>query len=378
MKKFKMVHFFLFLTMPLAMVLTFGWLGGIAKAQEEFKYGAVMPVTGPIPHHGEYFIRGSQLALEDLGKTGWIDGKKIRICLEDGKNDPKLSLAAMNKLISIDKVPIVETVGSPVMLALGPVAQTNGVILMNAAAQNPLVRKLGSYIFSLVPLADQVQAKTVEHAVNVLKAKTVAITHVNNEYGRGVAETFKKLFEDQGGKIVMIEIFAIGETDYTTPLTKLKFANVDLIFFVGHENEFGYIVKKAKQMGVKTGFLAAPGILSPLTLQIAGDAAEGLQAGDYLFDPVFGSERMKAFAQRHKDRFGVLPSIYAANSYDSITIYATALRKGLRTPAQIRDYYHTLKGFDGVAQPITFDKDGITMQGPVVREVRGGKAVLIK
>ena len=98
-------------------------MGGFAQAQEEFKYGAVMPVTGPIPQHGEYFIRGSQLALEDIEKSGWIEGKKIRISLEDGKNDPKLSLAAMNKLISIDKVPIVETVGSPVMLALGPVAQ---------------------------------------------------------------------------------------------------------------------------------------------------------------------------------------------------------------------------------------------------------------
>src|SRR5687768_13006718 len=84
------------------------------EAQEEFKYGAVSPVTGPIPQFGEYFIRGSQLALEDLEKSGWIGGRKIRIVLEDGKNDPKISLAALNKLLSVDKVPIVETVGSSV------------------------------------------------------------------------------------------------------------------------------------------------------------------------------------------------------------------------------------------------------------------------
>ena len=59
-----------------------------AWAQEEFKYGAVSPVTGPIPQYGEFFIRGSQLALEDLEKSGWINGKKVRIILEDGKNDP--------------------------------------------------------------------------------------------------------------------------------------------------------------------------------------------------------------------------------------------------------------------------------------------------
>lgn len=381
MKTVRSIHSFFscvwLLGIALAMALSLGGLIGLAQAQEEFKYGAVMPVTGPIPQYGEYFIRGSSMALEDLEKTGWIDGKKIRAIVEDGKNDPKLSLAAMNKLISIDKVPLVETVGSPVMLALGPVAQANGVILMNDAAQNPLIRKLGSFIFSLVPLADQVQAKTVDYAVNGLKAKQIAITYVNNEYGRGVAETFQKLYEQQGGKVLATEIFAIGETDYTTHLTKLKFVNADLIFFVGHENELGYILKKAKQMGVKTRFLAAPGILNPLTYQIAGDAVEGLQAGDYYFDPVYGTDKMIAFGKRYKDRYGVLPSVYIANAYDSAMLYASALRKGLRTAAQIRDYYHSLKAFDGMSQPITFDKEGITMQGPVVREIRGGKPVLL-
>ena len=60
------------------MALSLGGSTGPAQAQEEFKWGAVMPVTGPIPQYGEYFIRGSQLALEDLEKAGWIDGKKIR------------------------------------------------------------------------------------------------------------------------------------------------------------------------------------------------------------------------------------------------------------------------------------------------------------
>jgi branched-chain amino acid transport system substrate-binding protein len=361
--------------MTLVMGLTFHGLVSSAQAQEEFKYGAVMPVTGPIPQYGEFFIRGSQLALEDIEKSGWVNGKKIRIALEDGKNDPKLSLAAMNKLNSIDKVPIIETVGSPVLLSLGPVAQENGVVLVNTAAQNPLIRKLGSYIFSLVPLADQVMSVVVEHTVKGLKAKKVAITHVNTEFGRGTSEAFAKLYEQEGGKIVATEIYAIGETDFTTHLTKLKFVNADVIFFVGHENELGYFFKKAKQMGVKTQFLISPGIINPLTFQIAGDSAEGAQTGDYYFDPVSGSDRMQAFGKRHKDRFGILPTAFTANSYDCVMLYASALKAGHRTGAQIRDYFLSLKNYDGMAQPITFGKDGITLQGPIIRVVRGGKLV---
>jgi branched-chain amino acid transport system substrate-binding protein len=169
----------------------------------------------------------------------------------------------------------------------------------------------------------------------------------------------------------------MGESDFTTPLTKLKFANADAIFFVGHENELGYMLKKAKQMGVKTRFLISPGILNPLTYQIAGDAIEGVQAGDYYFDPVYGTEKMQAFGKRYKDRFGVLPSTYATNSYDSVMLFASALKAGRTSAVQVRDYYLSVKNFDGMGQPITFDKNGITMQGPVVREIKNGKPVLL-
>ncbi len=372
------------ITATLAMVAALSALGvagtaAVASAQEEFKYGAVSPVTGPIPQFGEYFIRGSQLALEDLEKSGWINGKKIRIVLEDGKNDPKISLAAMNKLISVDKVPIVETVGSSVVLALGPVAQQNGVILTNTAAQNPNIRKIGNYIFSYVPLADRVMQATGMYAVEGMKAKTALMLYVNNEYGRGVADTFKKIFEEHGGKIVGHEIHAQGETDFTTHLTKIKFANPDIVFFVGHDNELGYALKKAKQIGMKTPWLVAPGVFTPLSLSIAGaDAAEGVRAADYVFDPTYGTERMKAFGKRHLEKFGVLPTFATAATYNSVMVYAAALRAGARTPAQIRDWMHNMKSFDAVNGQLTFDKEGITTEQPVMRTIHDGKFLLMK
>ncbi len=369
----------LLLMATVAATLCFCGFASPAGAQDEFKYGAIMPMTGPIAQYGQYFLHASQMALEDLEKAGWVNGKKIRIVLEDGKNDPKVSLAAMNKVVSIDKVPIVESMGSSVMMALGPVAQQNGVVLVNSAAQSPLLRKLGNYFFSLQPLSDQMLPNVVEHAVKVLKAKKVAIAQVNNEFGKGLADNFTQLFEKQGGKIVLTEIFALGETDFTTHITKLKFSNADLFFIVGHENEIGYFLKKAKQMGVKTQILAPPGLLIPLTFQIAGnEAIEGAMTGDFAFDPEYGSEKMKAFGKRYKDKFGSIPINLEANTYDSIMMYASALRKGCRTGAEIKDFYHSLKNYDGIAQLVNFDKDGITMQGSVIREARGGKLVPVK
>jgi branched-chain amino acid transport system substrate-binding protein len=365
--------------MTLAIVLAFCGLENCAEAQDEFKYGALMPVTGPIPQYGEYFIRGSQLALEDLERGGWIGGKKIRIVLEDGKADPKISLAAMNKLVSIDKVPLVESLVTPVVLAIGPVAQQNGVVLMNTAAQSAEVRKIGNFILSLNPLADVVMAETVEFAAKGMKAKSAAILQVNSEYGRAVGATFKKIFEDQyGGKIVATEIINMGETDFTTHLTKLKFVKSEIIFMVAHEAELGYALKKAKQIGLKTPFLCTPGMVAPMTFEIAGDAIEGLNAPDYVYDPHNGTEMMKSFGRRYREKFGILPHTYPAYSYDSVMLYAAALKNGARTGAQIRDFYHSLKNYVGVSGPVAFGKDGVTLARPVIRQCQRGIFVDVK
>jgi branched-chain amino acid transport system substrate-binding protein len=367
------------LVMALAMVFVFCGAENSAEAQEEFLYGSLMPVTGPIPQYGEYFIRGSQLALEDLEKSGWVAGKKIRIILEDGKADPKVSLVAMNKLVNIDKVPIVESLVTPVLMSIGPIAHQNGVVLVNTAAQSVPLRKLGPFFFSMNPLADVVMSITVEYAVKGMKAKTAAIIHVNNDYGRLVAGTFKQIFEGEyGGKIVATEIINMGETDFTTHLTKIKFVQSDIIFTVAHEAELGYALKKAKQIGLKTPFLSGPGMTGPMTIEIAGDAIEGLKTPDYLFDPYNGTERMKAFGKRYKERFGIMPYSFPAFTYDSMMLYAAALKSGARTGAQIRDFYHSLKGWTGISGPVTFDKDGITTTGAVIREFRGGVFMDVK
>jgi len=367
------------MVMALVVGLSFWALAGSASAQEEFKYGALMPVTGPIPQYGEYFIRGSQLAMEDLEKSGWIGGKKIRIILEDGKADPKVSLVAMNKLVNIDKVPIVESLVTPVLMSIGPIAMQNKVTLVNSAAQSVPLRKLGPFFFSMNPLADVVMSLSVEYAAKGMKAKTIAIMHVNNDYGRSVGETFKQIFEKEyGGKVVATEIINMGETDFTTHLTKIKFVKADIIFTVAHEAELGYALKKAKQIGLKSPFLSGPGMTGPMTIEIAGDAIEGLKTPDYLFDPYNGTEKMKAFGKRYKERFKVMPYSFPAFSYDAVMLYAAALKSGARTGEQICDFYRSLKDYVGVSGPVTFDKDGITTTGAVIREFRGGVFVDVK
>jgi hypothetical protein len=59
-------------------------------------------------------------------------------------------------------------------------------------------------------------------------------------------------------------------------------------------------------------------------------------------------------------------------------LYAAALKSGARTGAEIRDFYHSLKDYEGVSGPVSFGKDGISLTPPAIREIRGGKEVDVK
>ena len=130
---------------------------------------------------------------------------------------------------------------------------------------------------------------------------------------------------------------------------------------------------------MKTPWLVAPGVFTPLSLSIAGDAAEGVRAADYVFDPVMGTERMKAFGKRHQEKFGVLPNFATA----CIVQLADDLRG---RPAQRRAdagpdprlLQEASRDSTACPGPITLDADGITTEEPVMRVIREGKFTLLK
>jgi branched-chain amino acid transport system substrate-binding protein len=349
-----------------------------AHADDVYKMGTIACVTGAIPQHGEYALRGFDLAMEDIGKIGFIEGGQVKLVVEDGQNVPRVALSALNKLINIDKVPYFETVGSSVVLACAPIAESNKVVLMNTAATNPKIREAGDYIFSLIPGTATESKAAAEFGINEVKAKTAAVLYVNNEYGHGARDIFSGVFRELGGKIVAEEIYALGATDFRTQLTKIRGQSPDLIYLGGHANECGRAIKQAKELGIEAKWIGTAATQAPETLSTGEGGTEGLVSVAFPFDPVSGTERMKSFGKRFKERYDVFPTIYSANSYIAGVIYAKALWAGAETGPEIKDYIYTLQDWDTVIGRISFDEDGMVDLPCNFVQVRKGKFVSYK
>ncbi len=346
---------------------------------ELYKFGTVACITGAIPQHGEYTLRGFKLALEDIEKSGMLKDGKIEVVAEDGQNVPRVALAALNKLINIDKVQYFETVGSSVVLALAPSAAENKVVLMNTAATHPKIKEVGKpYVFSLIPGTASESKAAAQFSFTELKEKSASILYVNNEYGHGARDIFEKVFTNLGGKIVGKEIYDLGATDYRTALTKVRAQNPGVVYFGGHANECGRAIKQAREFGIKTPWIGTVATGATETLKLAGEAAEGIYAVAFPYDPVGGSPKMQEFSQRFKNAFGVAPTIYSANSYIAAMLYDRAIATGAKTGPEISKFLFTIKGWDTIIGKISIDKDGMVDLPCRFLVVKGGNFVSYK
>jgi branched-chain amino acid transport system substrate-binding protein len=162
---------------------------------DEIKIGAILPLTGEAAEYGEDAKLGIDLAVEEINAAGGINGKMIQVVYEDSQATPSQGVAAIQKLITVDKVPvIIGAMASSVTLAIAPIAEENKVVLLSPASTAPQITEAGDYIFRN-EVSDAYGGKAqAELTWDELGIKNVAILCINNDYGVGTADTFKKNF----------------------------------------------------------------------------------------------------------------------------------------------------------------------------------------
>ena len=257
--------------LAVTLIAGLGWGCAGEPKEQTYKVGTITCVTGAIPQMGEYCLRGWELAKEDIDKSGMVAPSNIELCVEDGQNVPKLALASLTRLIDVEKVPYIETVGSSVVLACAPICEESQVVLMNTAAKSPLITDAGDYIFSITVNAVAEGNAGVDFIKNTLNVDKCSVLYVNNEYGLTVGEYFIDLYQKEGGTILDSIVYELGATDYRTHITKLKAKNPPVIYLVGNQNEAGYIAKQTVELGLNTQWVAPCGVITPEMFAIGAE-----------------------------------------------------------------------------------------------------------
>ncbi|MGM9572529.1 MAG: ABC transporter substrate-binding protein [bacterium] len=364
----------------LTMVSLLAGCGAPDKADEQvIKIGANMDLSGGGSTFGTSVLNGVKMAVEEVNAAGGINGKQIKLFVEDNKTEPAEAANTTKKLIEQDQVDlIIGAVTSGCTLSSAPIAQASGVPMITPTSTNPQVTETGDYIFRscfIDPLQGTAMAK---FAAEKLKAKTAVIMgDVTSDYSKGLTEVFKKDFEAAGGKVLSVESFAQKDTDFNAQLTKIKAEKPDVIFLPAYYTEVGLILKQARQQGIDQPFIGTDGWDSPKLVEIAGNATNnGYFTNHYATDdqdPV-----IQGFIKKYKDKYNQVPDAFATLGYEATLIAVKALEKAGSTDKKaVRDAMAATKDVPGITGKISLDANRNPIKAVTIIEMKDGKQTFL-
>ena len=319
-------------------------------------YGAL---TGDQAAFGNATVQGVKLAAEEINASGGLLGRKIRLIIEDDQGKAVEAASVVTKLITRDDVvAVIGENSSNQSLAAAPICQASKVPMISPSSTNPQVTQKGDYIFR-VCFTDPGQGKALATFVkNNLKADTAAILlDKKNDYSVGLAEFFRKEFTALGGKILGEQSYSGGDTEFRPQLTTLRSLSPKVLFIPGFYTEVGQIAIQARDLGLDVPLVGGDGWDSPVVIEIGGKSIDGSYFSDHYF---VGDPRplVQDFVRKIRERHGKNPEANAALGYDSLQIFANAVRRANSLDrAAIRDQIAATKDYQGVSGTITMGPD---------------------
>ena len=330
-----------------------------ANAADEVVVGSVTPLSGKLAVYGEGFQQAMLLALDEVNAAGGINGKPMKILFEDNNSTAKDSVSAIQKLITVHKLPVIfGPAASSNFLAVCPIAQENKTILIGAESAAAEITKCGDYVFRVFP-SDELQGKGASELALSLGYKEVVLTYINNDWGVGLGKVFKDNFVRAGGKIIDEFSHDEGKTDYRSEVLRIKKYSPKAAVNLTYIKEGATMLKQAYETGLKVQWLMGSASKSPKLVELAGEAAEGI-IGTY---PTFSQEtpQYKHFKEAWEKKYpGKKIPIFGEYNYDMVHLTAKALKttKSM-SAADIRQaLIDASKGYMGATGDKTFDQNG--------------------
>jgi branched-chain amino acid transport system substrate-binding protein len=185
--------------------------------------------------------------------------------------------------------------------------------------------------------------------------KNIAIVHDKTAYGKGLADETKKALNAAGKQEALYEGITAGEKDYSALVSKLKQANIDLLYLGGYHTEAGLIVRQIRDQGIATILTGGDALVTQEYWSITGPAGEGTLM-TFSPDPRKNPAAAEV-VKRFKDK-GIEPEGYVLYTYAAIQAWKQAVEKAASTASA--DVVKALNDteFDTVIGKFKFNEKG--------------------
>jgi branched-chain amino acid transport system substrate-binding protein len=302
---------------------------GVSK--NEIVVGSIQDLSGPIAGFGKQVRLGMMLAVDEVNEQGGINGRKIRLLVEDSAYDPKKAVLAAQKLVNQDKIFImVGHIGTAQNMAAMPVQFEKNVInFFPVTAAREMYEPFHRLKYAFAATYYDQMRTALPKLVKEKGAKKVCSIYQDDEFGlevqRGAEAGLKSINMEMAEKTT----FKRGATDFSSQVQKLQSSGCDFVVMGTIIRETIGTIGTARKLGYNPTFFGSSAAYTDLIHKLGGKAMDGLYATHTSAHPYLddASQPIRFWANKYKTKFNEDPTVFSVYGYNAIDAFVKAAQK---------------------------------------------------
>jgi branched-chain amino acid transport system substrate-binding protein len=299
-------------------------------AQDKVTVGIVTALTGPLAAPGKFQLNGFQLAVDEINGAGGfsVGGRKYTLELKvyDTRGNPTDGASAMQRLATVDKVPIVMgEVLAGAAAAEAPIAQDNSLPFILTVSTAPNLTEQGNtFLFRVNAHNDHLTIALVDF-ISKQGWSPISFIAWNNDTGRNGVNGMRKVL---GAKAIgYVGYFNVGEVDFSSHVSNIRASNAQAVMLLMDEEPGSLAIKQIRDAGLKAHLVGTLAMGSDRFLKRLDAAKLDGMVQYNAFPPNVDIPRVKNFSQRYSAKFNEEAHGFAAQSYDGMMVAVAAMQK---------------------------------------------------
>ncbi len=302
---------------------------GVSK--DEIVLGSIQDLSGPLAGYGKQARAGMQLRVDEINEQGGINGRKLKLIVEDSGYDPKKAVLAAQKLVNQDKIfMMVAHLGTAHNLAAMPVQFEKNVInFFPITAAREMYEPFHKLKYSFASAYyDQIRI-AAPRLVKEKGAKKVCILYQDDEFGEEVLKGAEAGLKTIGVSLAEKTTYKRGATDFSSQVAKLQSSGCDFVVMGTIIRETIGAIATARKLGYNPTFLGSSAAYTDLIHKLGGAAMNGFYATATVQNPYLddASQAIRFWAAKYKTKFNEDPTVFSIYGYSIVDTFASVARK---------------------------------------------------
>ncbi|NDP38617.1 MAG: ABC transporter substrate-binding protein [Rhodoferax sp.] len=308
----------------------------LATAQQgvsptEITLGTILDLSGPLAGFGKQARLGMLLAVDEINEQGGVNGRKLKLLVEDDGYDPKKAVLAAQKLVNQNKIfMMMGHIGTAQNMAAMPVQFEKNVInFFPITAAREMYEPFHKLKYSFAATYFDQMRRAVPQMVKDKGAKKVCTIYQDDDFGLEVMRGGEAGLKTIGMEYAEKTSFKRGATDFSSQVAKMKAAGCEMVVLGTIIRETIGTIGESRKTGFNPTFLGSSAAYTDLIHKLGGKAMDGLYAMMTVQNPYTdeASQPIRFWANKYKTKFNEDPAVFSVYGYIIINTFANAATK---------------------------------------------------